>query len=291
MTKITNLGLSALIGSLAVAAPGFAEVYGGVGLSVSNVKVNDTGTDEGDATHSEYSGFGGYRFSNGVFVEADLLFSRRGGESDEDSNNGLRSGDQFGLRFGHTTGALTYEAFGLIYDHENGDSEDDDEGATRGYGYGIGLSYQASETVTLGAMLGGLELESGERSDGGEGEDSLDSAVMVSFQGDFQIRPRFGATLRTDYVDGTVGDDDADEKLDGYVVRLTGTYAATDRLDVFAFAQMENWDQPQESDDFRERSVGLGVSYNFGPEAGRASSRMDLPNAAQWSANVAGHLE
>lgn len=286
MTNHIAILLSAIV-PVVSSSPLYAEVYGNVGLEVSRLAVTDTGDDEGTATQSDIVGFVGHTFTNDMFLEAEALISGRTNESDVDSNNGLREGRQIGLRLGKNLDDVSYEAFGLLYDFQNGDNEDDDD-RSDGFAVGFGVNYTISDSFEVSGLLG--YMGGGEADGNNEDDDVLDMTTFVSLQGTYHVSPVFSSSLRLDYVDGTAPDDDPDDRINGLAARLSGTYAINEQFDLAVFLQSDDWEQPGDDDDYQEVTFGLGVSYNFGPNAARSRARLDLPNAAQWSANVAGHL-
>jgi hypothetical protein len=250
--------------------------------------VVDTGDDEGTAIQSDIAGFVGHTFASGMFLEGEAIFSIRSNESDESGNNGLRDGRQIGLRFGKDVGDVTYEAVGFLYDFQNGDNEDEDD-RSEGYGIGIASTYAVSNNFEIAGLLG--YMGGGDVDGENEDDDVLDATTFISLQGTYNTSPEFSTSLRIDYVTGTAPDDDPDDSINGLAARLTSTYAFNDQLDVSAFIERHDWEQPDDDDDYQEVSFGLGVTYNFGPNVARSHSRIALPNAALWSANVAGHLK
>lgn len=269
-----------------LAAPLKAEVYGNVAFAASRMSVTDTGDDEGTATQSDFSGLAGYSLANDLFIEVEALVSVRTKETKKNDNNGLRDGRQIGLRFGRDLDTVSYEAFGLLYDFQNGDNEDEDD-RSEGYGFGIGLNYTISDNLEVGGLLG--YMGGGDADGENEDDDVLDKTTFISAQGTYHISPVMSSSLRLDYVNGTAPDDDADDRINGLAARLSGTYAVSEQLHLSVFVQSDDWEQPADDDDYQELTIGFGVSYSFGPNADR--SRIALPNAALWSANVGGHLK
>jgi hypothetical protein len=256
-------------------------IYGSGDLAATSRDTSSVGMGpiEGNETGLGASGYLGYRFSSGLFVEGELRFQDM---SDDltDGIDGLQNSSLAMIRGGTEFGAFTAE---VLLGAASVRSDAGDSGLTFG---GLGGSYALSDQATLRGMVVHLAHESGE-----EADDVLRDATAVSLGVAYGVSDKISLWGDAVYADGVM-DSDRDPGL-VREISLGVDYAfATPGLKAYGAISYADIYQGQEEQNAYDTRIALGITYSFGAAGSRdLHKRAPLPNIENWMAITADVLE
>lgn len=256
-------------------------IYGSGDLAVTwkDTSGESIGPIRSDETGLGASGYLGYRFSSGLFVEGELRFQDMSDDPTDDID-GLQNSALAMIRGGTEFGAFSAE---VLLGAASVRSDTGDSGLTFG---GLGGSYALSDQATLRGMVVHLAHESGE-----EAGDVLRDATAVSLGMAYGVSDKISLWGDAVYADGVM-DSDRDPGL-VREISLGVDYAfATPGLKAYGAISYADIYQGEEEQNAYDTRLALGITYSFGAAGSRdLRKRAPLPNIENWMAITADVLE
>ena len=257
-------------------------LYGSGDLAANWQHTRDYLADSNDEAGLIASGYLGYRFGSGLFVEGELRFQDMSDDS-SDGLDGLQNSSLGVLRGGMEFGAATAEIILGATAVRTGQGQ-----SALNFG-GLGGAYALSDRATLRGMVVRLIHATGE---GDEEEDVLKDATAVSLGLAYGVSEQITVWGDAAYADGIM--DGAREMSLVKEISLGADYAfATPGLK--AFGKISYADLYQGANEWQsayDTRISLGITYSFGAVGSRDQrKRAPLPNIENWMTITAGVLE
>jgi hypothetical protein len=278
----SRVSMAVLLSGTVFAGAASAEgPYGSGDLAANwqSIQANNIGLNSSDETGLTASGYAGYRFGAGMFVEGELRFQDMS-DDDTDGVNSLQSSSLAVLRGGIDFGAATTE---LLIGAVEARTSEDQSSLTFG---GLGGSYTLSDRVTLRGTVIHLAHE------GGDGaEDVIKDATAISLGAAYGVSDQITIWGDAVYADGVM-DDEREMSLVREISLGAGYAFATPGLKAYGSLSYADLYQGGEEDSAYDTRVSLGITYSFGAAGSRdVRKRAPLPNIENWMAVTSSILE